>query len=55
VPKFIFGLPVEFPQGDPGDPAAGVTLGQVELVAEEIVADLEPPIDLTLLFENALT
>jgi hypothetical protein len=45
---------VEFPEGAPDNPDGGATLGQVQAIAADIVEDLEPPINLSVLFENAL-
>lgn len=59
-------MAIKFPDSieflpDPADEASGATLGQVldlsgaEGITDEVLAALEPPIDLTVVFENALT
>lgn len=51
MPKAHFTIPIDFPADPTPTPESAATLGQVE----EIVSDaVEPTVDLTVLFENAL-
>lgn len=51
-------VPVAGPPGAPGESAGALTPADIETISDnaaaDVLIDLEPPVDLTLLFENAL-
>jgi hypothetical protein len=49
-----FPQPVEFPDIEGEAPTPGATLSQVQVIHNGTNEDLEPPINLSVLFDNAI-